>query len=460
MKRSKPTKDLRLEQAKREIAAVNKALKLGHPPTSSSRYAQSAPRVACEALKQPRQSFTHRVGSPKAPGMWHRAYGLAPDWALYVPPVPEAPSIVPSEAPEDPVTSRRMSDENKRLRNAVADLERRIGDAQDYRSSILGLAKEPLKPKFVYPTGLPSQITGRTVILHISDVHYGETVNIDEMDGANKYDASIARARLGRLFAKGADLMTEFWKGEPPDEIIVALGGDLISGDIHLELMNTNEPAVPATVREVGERIAGGILLLRQKVGVPIRVLSVPGNHGRLSLKPQSKRRAANSLDLLATDFAEAALRGSDKGITFYQTASPDAYFSAYGFHFCLTHGDAMGSKGGQGYIGPGATIIRGHRKLIDTSWRSGRPVHYVLTGHLHTTLRTPFGYANGSVVGYSEYARDLRADPEAARQNMLVVHKTHGVINHQELHLGVPSEGTLYAGPSSIIRPTYEEAT
>ena len=55
---------------------------------------------------------------------------------------------------------------------------------------------------------------------------------------------------------------------------------------------------------------------------------------------------------------------------------------------------------------------MKGHRKLVDVSHRTRRPVHYCLTGHYHTTVKTPFGFANGSVAGYNEYARDLRADP------------------------------------------------
>lgn len=117
-----------------------------------------------------------------------------------------------------------------------------------------------------------------------------------------------------------------------------------------------------------------------------------------------------------------------------------------------------MGSKGGQGFIGSAATIIRGHRKLMDTSWRSGRAIHHVLTAHLHTTLESSFGWANGSVVGYSEYARDLRADPEPARQNMLVVHPLHGIVSFNKLYLGHPNEGSHYNGATAIIRPTERE--
>jgi hypothetical protein len=210
-------------------------------------------------------------------------------------------------------------------------------------------------------------------------------------------------------------------------------------------------------VREVAEHIAGGLILLRNEVKRPIRVKSVPGNHGRSTDKPQSKRRSASSWDLLATDFCEAILSGnkSTKDVTFYRAQSPDAYFSIYNWHWLLTHGDAAGFRGGgQGYIGPVGTIIKAHRKLVDVSWRSAKPVHYVLTGHWHTTCKTTFGWGNGSVIGYGEFARDLRADPEVARQNMLIVHPQHGVIADQPIYLGTPEEGSLYAGPASVVRP------
>lgn len=366
----------------------------------------------------------------------------------------------PAEQAEDPVLLRRLRDENNRLRNGIADLERRVIEAEDIRASVLGLVDAPLKPRLVIPTRASRGGGGRTVLLHLTDVHYGETVNIHEMDGVNSYDAKTARARIGRFFARAASLCTEHWSGAPPEEIVLALGGDLISGDIHNELAVTNAPSVPATVREVGEIIAGGVGLLREKVGCPIRVYSVPGNHGRLTFKPTAKGRAAMSLDLLVTDFAEACCRAAGlSGVTFYQTYSPDAYFSVYAFNWLLNHGDTMGSKGGQGYIGPAATIVRGHRKLMDTAWRSGKAINFILSGHFHTTLRTTFGWSGGSVVGYSEYGRDLRADPEPAKQNMLVVHERNGVIDHQELYLGHSSEGSHYAGPMIVSRPFAEAA-
>lgn len=432
-----PTPPLPREVAEKVIKEVNKCLKEGYLLNGFP----SAKEEAARRLGIPGPTVGNRLKSAKA------RYGIEPDASLR----PQSKTGDGSATLE----LRRYRDDANTQRGHAAELERQLIAAQEWRSSIMKLSAEPQRARLVMPSAKLRSNGGRTVVLHLSDIHYGETVSLDEMDGVNRYDANIAKARLGRFFSTAAALMTEHWSGKKPDEIILCLGGDLISGLIHDELLQTNAPSVPRTVREVGDLIAQGIEHLLARVGVPIRIYSVPGNHGRLYHKPQSKGRAHNSLDLLATDFCEAALRGEKRAV-FYRSNSPDAYFSTYGWHWLLNHGDSMGGRGGgTGFIGPMAVIIKGHRKLVDTSWRSGRPIHYVLTAHFHTTGKTSFGWANGSVISYGEYARDLRADPEPARQNFLVVHPEHGVINEQPLYLGHPSEGSLYMGPASVVRPT-----
>lgn len=466
------------DRALRQVAEVENALFDGAPPFPHiGSHQKGAIRLAAERMGMCDQTLRRRVGTPEHVGAIERRYGFRVDWAMYRPPAPaELPPLAelragvgkPSAAsedddarapPSDPIDLRRLRDENTRLRTALRDAERRAAEAEDIRAGVLGLTADPLRPQLSLPAARGDlAVSGRTVVLHLSDIHFGETVDIQEMDGLNRYDAEIAKQRLGRFFSRAADLMSKHWKGDPPDEIVLCLGGDLISGNLHPELEQTNAPAVPATVRDVGEHIAGGIILLRKEIKRPIRVYSVPGNHGRITPKPQSKGRSAGSLDLLATDFCEAVTRGAAvKDVSFYKASSPDAYFSTYGFHWLVTHGDAAGYRGGGvGFIGPMATIVKAHRKLVDVAWRSGKPVHYVLTAHHHTTGKTAFGWSNGSVIGYGEFARDLRADPEGSRQNMLIVHPRHGVIDHMELHLGAPDEGSLYAGPATVIRPQW----
>jgi hypothetical protein len=90
-------KDHRRAQAEREIAAVNEALAAGHPPVVlNNKYEKSAVRVASEKLGVPRQSFHHRIGSPNAPGMWHRLFKLQPGWDIYKEKIEAIPAVEPS----------------------------------------------------------------------------------------------------------------------------------------------------------------------------------------------------------------------------------------------------------------------------------------------------------------------------------------------------------------------------
>lgn len=439
---------------KQRKRAVEKAFQNGFAPPDKGFPGTSAIQEAAKALG----------ASPPTLYSWYKKEVAAknkggenycPDESLWVEPSRDDPAEtgnVPA-LPLDALKERKLKDTISSLNKRVAEAERRASEAEDIRAGVLGLTETPLAPRHAGPAGgASSGEDDRTVILHLSDVHYGENVNLDEMDGVNCYNVEIAQARLGRFFSKAADLMTDHWTGKPPAEIVLCLGGDLISGGIHDELLQTNDVSVPTTVREVGEHIAGGIEHLVKRVKRPVQVYSVPGNHGRMTHKPQSKGRAAGSLDLLATDFAEATLRGTRvQGVTFYRTASPDAHFSTYGWNWLMSHGDAMGGRGGggTGFIGPMSAIIKGHRKLIDTANRSGRQTHFILTAHYHTTGKTAFGWANGSVISYGEYARDLRADPEGSKQNMLVVHPRHGVVAEMTLFLGTPEEGSIHAGPA-----------
>lgn len=418
-------------QARRIKAAVETQLRDGLPPPEHARKGEwTAVGAAARALGVDRCTLKNRV---RKGGLCEQA-GFPIDWSLYKPKF------------DDPVLARAHADESAEQRRRLADLERETHAAREYRATILGLAAEPLRPSILAP-GKP-QKGARAIVAHLSDVHRGERVSLEEMDGVNVYDSAISRRRLGRFFHAIASLSTEHWRGEPPERVALCLGGDLLSGNIHLELIETNDSGAPKAVREIAQDIAGGIAELIKTIQRPVDVYSVPGNHSRLTIKPQAKRRAVHNLDMLVADFAEAACRGAGIGpdrARFFASAGPDAFFSVFGWNFCLTHGDAMGVGGGQGYIGPIAPITKGHRLLRDNASKTGREIHVVLSAHYHTTARTPFGYANGSVIGFNEYARDLRCDPEPAKQNMLVVHEARGVIAHHEIYLGSPEEGRLY---------------
>jgi len=275
----------------------------------------------------------------------------------------------------------------------------------------------------------------------------GEVVSLYEMDGLNSFDPDIADARLDRLFGKTASLLTEHWSGSPAEELIVILGGDMINGAHREEAEATNALPVMLQIQRVAEKIAGGLKHLKETVGVPMRVYTTPGNHGRPHIKPRVKQQAIDSYDTMVSWAIEKIL-GPDFGVPLYYSGSGEALFNVYGWWFLAQHGH-MGTGGTGGVYGPVYKQVRGMYKTHQTYGRRRRPFQWVLQGHDHTTGKNPFGIANGSVVGFNEYAaHKLKADPEPAKQNLLIVEKDLGIVNFMEIFLGVPEEGDLYLPP------------
>lgn len=364
----------------------------------------------------------------------------------------------PAASPSDPVDLRRLRDRVSALSRANEDLARRAAAAQDVRAAVAEGLAAPLAPVAFQapPRAAPS---AETIVLFLSDLHWGEVVDIAALDGLNAFDLSIARARLGRWAHAAAELATRHWTGPAPARVILILGGDLVSGEIHAELAKTNEAKSIAAVRDAVAHLAEAIRLLLSRLpdAIPIDVISLPGNHGRTTLKPESKEAAALSYDTLVCDFLRVVLSDTPR-IAFHAPPSGDALFSVYGWRIFATHGDRIGSRGGQGFIGPAATAARGFKRILSDYAARGVLLDLILIGHFHTPLQLEEGFVNGSLPGPTEYARDGRFRPHRARQLFLSLHPRRGVTQVRWIDVGDPSEGSLYDPPAEDrpLRPRY----
>jgi hypothetical protein len=355
--------------------------------------------------------------------------------------------------PPDPIILRRLRDEVAGLRVSLLFAERRAAAAENIRETVIGLRALP-EPPVSFPPRQKGKDTAETVVLMLSDLQWGEVVDKDAMDGLNSYDASIAAKRLGRWTNTVIDLLTKHWAGPKPDRIILILGGDLISGGIHLELSKTDEMRPLPAVRDVASHLRHAILTIKANVECPIVIISLPGNHGRMTIKPESKEAVKTSLDILVSDFLEMGLR-DQKGITFTAPLSPDAVFSVYGWRILTSHGDKIGSRGGQGFIGPAATAARGFKRIVADYAARGVHLDLLLIGHFHTRLLLEEGFVNGSLIGPSEFSRDGRYRPLPALQLFLTIHPRRLIAQMRWIEVGDPSEGSLYQPPPSSAPPS-----
>ncbi len=100
------------------------------------------------------------------------------------------------------------------------------------------------------------------------------------------------------------------------------------------------------------------------------------------------------------------------------------------------THGDRIGSRGGTGFIGCSATIARGQQKTRQAYAQMGCPVDNLLIGHFHTPIVLEHTIANGNMVGYSQYARDLRLEPDYPSQTLFYVDDVYGINDVSKIYV------------------------
>lgn len=357
-----------------------------------------------------------------------------------------APKADEAEDAGEPLAERERRRLIRERDEARAELNKALDElnqAEDIRKHLFDLTEEPLAPPRWSPVLAKGMKRPEVPILFCSDFQVGETIRPEEVDHYNAFNLDIFRARYRRMLERTLDLLQHHRGANEYPVFYYLRGGDGISNEIHLDLERTNDAfAIPA-IRALAEEEAAGLKLLHDELKCPIRVISVPGNHDRTTLKPMHKGYVETSYDSIIVWWLEGWFRKQD-WISFHAPLSGDAFFSVFDTNFLLTHGDRMGSRGGQGFIGPIATIARGHKKIVDEYITTGRRVDVVLTGHLHTSVKTEHGFGNGSLAGYSEYARSFRAKPAPPKQWLFKVNESRGLVSFDELFVGGKGEGTL----------------
>ncbi len=327
---------------------------------------------------------------------------------------------------KDDAILQRLKDDLRLARAAQNVAIKRAVKAERVKEAVFGLTKsggaEP--PRWLIQKSIAKDIP-HIPILVTSDFHFGEVITKEAMGGTNEFNMAIAERRYRTLIEKTVDIGLSHLNRNNYEGIILLRLGDTVSGDIHDELLKTNAmPALPVC-REVKRIEQGGIEQLADAFG-QVYVVSVPGNHGRLTRKKESKGTVTQSYDSLISWWLEDSM-SENSAVTFDTPESGDALFDVFGRTYFATHGDRMGGGGGGGFIGPAAAIMKGMKKIVDSQAHLGKTVHKIFIGHYHTPYDLDYGWSNGSLPGYSELGRDHRYKPEAPVQWLIFMHPRYG---------------------------------
>jgi hypothetical protein len=339
----------------------------------------------------------------------------------------------------DPTTVRRHVE---KIEGSTAIEQRDVNDSAMLRAQVKSLQSQLLSDSRVereiikaagarvtvpsWVSQLPSKAhkTAGVPTLFASDWHWSEVVRPAEIGGVNEYNLKIAHERARTFITVAIDLLRNHIKGGKYPGVVFILGGDMLSGDIHEELQQTNEcETMPAMLNVLGV-LTWCIESLQAEFG-KVFIPCVTGNHGRTSRKPRAKRRNHTNYDWLLYQLL-AARFDNNKNVTFLIPEGPDAYYKVYGTRYLLTHGDQF--RGGDGMIGALGPISRGDKKKRSRNVQTDRSFDVMLLGHWHQYIHLGRFIVNGTLKGYDEYADSANFDVEPAQQAMWITHPTRGI--------------------------------
>jgi hypothetical protein len=327
---------------------------------------------------------------------------------------------IPASPPPDPIGAMierdRLREAGERERELMREIARLRADLETSRSIA---ANAP--PPSVQPRERLYGVREAALLVCASDWHVEEYVDPAKIGGVNAYDLAIAERSAQRFFNAVVWLLDHHHGHFAVRDLVLWLGGDLIGGYIHDELVETNQLAPLPATRFAHELIASGIRMLLAETSLERIVVPCSyGNHGRTTVKPRVSSGAENSYEqhlyhALASDFAD------EPRVVFHVARGPLLYLDVYDWTVRFTHGDAVKYSGGVGGISiPINKAIAG--------WDTTRRAHLTVMGHWHQYLSAQRALVNGSLIGHAPFSDWIKAQHEPARQAACLIDRRRGV--------------------------------
>lgn len=260
--------------------------------------------------------------------------------------------------------------------------------------------------------------------LQLSDTHFDEVIEPEQIGGFNAYNRRIAELRLRKLGDGWIKLTRDYVAGVEIEGAYMLATGDIFSGDIHEELKMTNEDTLYGSLVHWAEQMSAFISMIATEFG-RLHIAAVVGNHGRNSHKPIYKNRAQSNIEwvlwkMLEREFAQ------DKRVTFAISNALGMVVDIYQTRILIEHGDEF--KGGSGIAGSRSPLMLGQHRASVRQMVYGTPIDYMCVGHFHQYQPPAQGLImGGSLKGYDEFAAGKKFRPERPQQAWWITSPEHG---------------------------------
>lgn len=355
---------------------------------------------------------------PNTVQQWASRYGIK---------TPAAPSrekpLTHTPEPGAPVSSE------ERLAEEVRELRSRLAKARKHEVSNAGLVAvlETMVPSMeaIYEPAKPvidGESTTHKFMLDWSDLHAAEVVNSEQMNGINAYDWDVMLKRHDQMVKSIVSFKEK--RPYPVDELIINGLGDMLSGNIHQELRETNDRPLMEAALQLGLDMSKWVEALGAHFP-KIRIAGVVGNHPRTTIKQPMKNRYDN-YDWMVYQIMKLRLAEYDH-ISVDVPQSAQHVVKVFNETHLLFHGDGIRST----MPGvPWGGVMRRVAELTNQYARIGSPIDRFHVGHFHNLNVVEGGriFMNGSVKGPDEFSLLNFGGGQDAKQLLSVYHPRRGL--------------------------------
>lgn len=290
--------------------------------------------------------------------------------------------------------------ERKTLLDRVTELEDALSFTQAAQSYKIHKVLPSTRPKSGKRTANP--------IFLLSDLHFGESVTREESLGTNEYDLKIAASRMRECWDNMLWLRDDWARTQTCDETIIVLNGDIVSGDIHEELSQTNDGGILDQCNAACDAIAPGIVEFVKRTPGKVHVICLGGNHGRLTKKTQIKNGVQHSAEHLGVYYPLRRQLGDMQGKLQWHIPNAQRYLiDILGERYSIQHGDNIRSQGGIG-----GTLV----PMTRWTTRANDADRYCF-GHFHEADAYGRIFKNGALIGESGYTKWLGVESRPPEQ-------------------------------------------
>ena len=277
-------------------------------------------------------------------------------------------------------------------------------------------------------------------VMHITDTHVGAVQHSNEIEGFGEFSPALARSRSLKFAEETIKWVAYQRMAYNINDLAILVTGDLISGDIHDNLMITNAFPSPVQVAESSSILAEQISLLAPHFRKITVHFIVEDNHSRLTKKPQSKEAGLNSFNYLVGIMTKAYVQAlTNVEMNVYPML--EKVVNVNERLYLITHGHTV--KGWMGVPWYGVErkvnkeaasrlqiIMQEHDRIREIGF------HKYVFGHYHTPFDTDLYSCGASLSGTDAYDHQCGRYGRPA-QSAWLVHPKHGEFNRINFVLG-----------------------